>query len=104
QVGGVVEGCVDQVRQLAAVFAAHHPRADGRGEDVGDGLGQMGRVGDRAAGAGGHADHGVGSRETPLPGVTPLVRWLTRLISPAITSSLALRRPVISTLPMMLTP
>lgn len=36
QAGGVVERSIDQLRQLAAVFAPHDAATDASGEDVGD--------------------------------------------------------------------
>ena len=73
QASAVVDWPVDQIRQLATVVAAHHPRANGRGEDVGNGLAQVRIAAQGAAGGGVHADHGTGPLEMPVPRWMPAV-------------------------------
>lgn len=67
QAGGVVERSIDQLRQLAAVFASHDAGTDASGEDVGDRLADVCQAVDGAAGMGVHCGFPV----VAPPGMTP---------------------------------
>lgn len=95
QAGGIVKGMVHQLGQQAALFAAHYAGADPGGEDVGNRLADEVQIADGAAGFSVHS----GLPLLPLPGMTPLCRWPTRLIPAATTSSVTVTVPVTFWLP-----
>jgi hypothetical protein len=56
---GPIHGRIDELENMRAIVSAHDARADGRGEDIGDRLLQMGQPIARATGFAGHARHAV---------------------------------------------
>lgn len=69
-------GLVDELRDEAAIAPAHDARTDGRGENVRDGLADVRRVVDAAAGADvHHAAPPIGPPLLPPPVCTPPCGW-----------------------------